>query len=220
MAQTDEIAHVVASVVQPTLGDFRYFKSYTQARRQTDGIVDDIIFSVTTPGSGNPYTLYLYFGVQHRNVETVVAAIHGRKLNAYARTIFQNSCNISPTRDMRFDGESAWEGLRSPSDVHEISRSLTRFIAEFVLPYHTRFHDLSVAREHLARHDGWVLNHTPYEQVLVIDALAGATDRAASYLEGLQRERAAGYRWDPVAFNQFYRSLRSSFGTLPTFTLS
>jgi hypothetical protein len=121
---------------------------------------------------------------------------------------------------MRFDGETVWEGLRSPSDVHEISPSLTRFIAGFVLPYHTRFHDLSVAREHLAHHDGWVLNHTPYEQVLVIDALAGATDRAASYLEGLQRERATGYSWDPVAFNQFYGSLRSSFGTLPTFTLT
>ena len=220
MAQTDEIAHVVASVVQPTLDGFRYFKSYTQARKQTDGIVDDIIFNVTTPGGGNPYSLFLYFGVQHRNVESVVAAVNGRKVNAYARTIFQNSHNISPTWDMQFDGETVWEGLRSPSDVHAISRSLTRFIAGFVLPYHTKFHDLSVVREHLARRDGWVLNHTPYEQVLVIDALVGATDRAASYLEGLQRERAAGYRWDPDAFNQFYRSLRSSFGALPTFTLS
>ncbi len=70
---------------------------------------------------------------------------------------------------------------------------------------------MHTVRDHLARQDGWVLNHTPYEQVLAIDASEGARDRAGAYLRELQHRSDGGDRYDKRRFNAFYSGIRGRF---------
>lgn len=221
MAYTSEIAHQVAELIQSEVSGFRYYKSYRQLRRPWNGIVDDIIVSVDAArGGGPPYRLSFIFGVQHRDVARIVAKALGRKLTACDRTVLQNSYNIAPKRDMRFDGKTVWHRIQDVSDLGQIKPQFCTFIQNLVLPYHERFHDLGEARRHLVANDGWVSNFAPYEQVLAIDVLQGDSVHAKEYLEGLQAKSDAGYQCNKERFNEYYTALRLDHpSVLPEFSL-
>jgi hypothetical protein len=195
MTYTDKIAHQVAELIQSEVVGFRYYKSYRQLRSSGKEVVDDIIVSVdSSRGGGAPYRLSFIFGVQHRDVERINAKAKGTKMTPYNRTVVQNSYNIAPRRDMRFDGKTVWHGIQDVSDLERIKYPICTFIQNFVLPYHERFHDLGELRRRLDAEDGWVLNFMPYEQVLAIDALQGDSVHAKEYLERLQAKVDAGYQ--------------------------
>ena len=209
MVGTDDLAHCAADLLQADLEGFRYYKSYRQFRRRNDDTTDDVIVEVTAcPGGGPPYSLAFIFGVQHHAVEKIVAEVNSEKVTPFCRTVFQSSYNISPSREMSFNGPTVWFRIKSAADLTAIQRSLQEFLHGVVVPYHRRFRDMLIAREHLGREDGWVLNHTPYEQVLVIDAIHEAGERAGSYLLELQRRADSGFHYDKDRFNAFYARLR------------
>ncbi|MEJ2123050.1 MAG: hypothetical protein P8Z76_20630 [Alphaproteobacteria bacterium] len=221
MAYTDELAHTVAELTQSAVDGFRYYKSYHQFRRSELGVVDDIVIDVTSRrGGGAPYRLSFIFGVQYRDVEKIIAKVKGTKVTPWDRTILQNSYNIAPKRDMRFDGETVWSGIDDVSDLGKIKGSICTFLSQFVLSYHDRFHNIDELRERLAADDGWVLNQTPYEQILAIDVLRDDSVRAVQYLEWLQAKVDGGYNFDRERFNEFYIALRLDHpSVMPKFSL-
>jgi hypothetical protein len=221
MAYTDELAHNVAESTQSAVDGFRYYKSHHQFRRSEWGVVDDIVIDVTSRrGGGAPYRLSFIFGVQHRDVERIVAKAKGTKVTPWDRTILQNSYNIAPKRDMRFDGETVWSDIHDVSDLGKIKHSICTFLSQFVLSYHNRFHNIDELRERLAADDGWVLNQTPYEQVLAIDALRDDSVRAEQYLEWLQARVDGRCNFDKKRFNEFYIALRlEHLSVMPEFSL-
>ena len=220
MAHTDVLANKLADLVGDALVGFRYYKSRHQFLCKLDGIVNDVIINMNSR-SGASYSLTFYFGVQHVAVEQLIADIKAQRLTPYDRTVFQYSHNIHENKVMKFGGPTVWSGMPPSQDLSEVAPEVTRFLVGFVLPYHQKFSDLLLAREHLARSDGWVLNHTPHEQVLAIDAILSDGEHASTYLDHVQERADGGYRFDKSAFNTFYAQIRSRYpSTFPEFVLT
>ncbi len=218
MAHTDDIAYQLAEYLQGDLIDFRYTRSRTQFRRIEHPFVDDIIIDVSSR-KGESYTIAFYVGVQHTDVEFMIANLENRKVTPYDRTIFQYSPNINKQTVIPFTETCWWYGLPRDVSLSEIGVEMRHFVSAFVFPYYTRFNDLLAMRASLELRDGLSLNQTPFKQVLAIDSLLCDWQHAYHYLTRLQEETNTGYHHHHEIINVFYSQLAKCFTELPDFQL-
>jgi hypothetical protein len=218
MARTDDIAHRIAEYLARDLAGFRYIRSCSQLRAAAKPYVDDIIINVTTSNAVS-YSLAFYMGVQHTEIESIIAEAEDRKVGPYDRTIFQYSPNVGKQNQLPYDGPSWWWGLPHDTDLSDIRNEIRNLVREFALPYHSRFHDLETIRESLASRDGLSLNMFPFKQVLAIDAFLSDSQHLVDYLKLLQAEVDSGYHHRCDAFNEYYSRLSTHYSMFPEFQL-
>lgn len=218
IAHTNDIAHRIAEYLEDDLAGFRYTRSRTQFRCIDKPLVDDIFIDVTYR-TGGSYTIAFYVGVQHTDVESAIADLENRKITPYDRTIFQYSPNVNKQNVIPFADTCWWYGLPRDIPLSRIGPEIRHFFTSFVFPYHARFHDLLAIRESLELRDGLSLNHTPFKQVLAIDALLSDWEHVSQYLTRLQNEADGGYHHRHEIFNEFYPRLAERFTEMPDFQL-
>lgn len=219
MAYTDDIAHRLAEYLQGDLPGFRYTRSRKQFRRVEKPFVDDIIIDVTSRG-GASYSIAFYSGVQHAEVESLIADLEDRKVTPYDRTIFFYSPNVNNQNVIPFADPCWWYGLPRNVSFSQIGPEIRNYIAAFVLAYHARFHELTAIRDSLESNDGLSLNFTPFKQVLAIDVLLSDWRHIDQYLARLQAEINDGVHHRCELFNDYYTRLMNRFPRLPDFQLA
>lgn len=218
MAFTDDMAHRLAAFLAPTLPGFRYTRTRTQLRKPAGAFVDDLIISITAWG-GTSYWIDFYIGVQHTEVETLLAELREQKVGPYSRTIAIYTPNVQNQQVLPWTEPSSWRDLSRDEDFAVIGPEIQRFITEFALPYHARFHDLRAIRHSLATRDGMTVGAAPLT-VLAIDALLSDVHHAEEYLPSLQEDvDTKRYQHNCEQFNDFYPRLAARYPMLPPFTL-
>lgn len=155
----------VISMVRPQLekAGFKYQEKSFSFNRKKNDFEDEI-----TVQTNNKADFYFHFGRLFPAVAQMVAPYERKKyLNTPDLTVWDSSMNAGPNFPEHYKIEGGWSYSKETEKT--VSKEVSEFITEFMLPWLENYPDLKAAREKLARRP--MIKADTTLQILAIDVL-------------------------------------------------